>query len=357
VGARRPRDAAAAQTRYEYENAFARSIARGPLAASARLASRGWASRNRFQNKIGDALDISHVQMAPVFGRGRSTPCAQVMVPAGRAPGDAHRPLPTRETKTVFHGQDEVYGLQHPRPKRATFPGSSATAAQPDVRSGKAPMTGWPHPMPKCETLEAVGVVASAYEPIEPKFRQFQSASRRSLQAAAQRPTPVWVGTRRKQTNGFIFPISMTFRPGHRSEPITIYSETPPHLLRQLGNFDVTPRNLGAKELDVWLLAGRKPSGLMPARALPFPDPARSRWAKSSCPKKMDSQGVALPAGWKWKAPSMTNGQQQDTNCSFGEPAKWLTSKPSTSKSERRTGETKPVSTANAGSSRRRELK
>ena len=36
---------------------------------------------------------------------------------------------------------------------------------------------------------------------------------------------------------------------------MTVYSETPPRLLRKLGAFDVTPEP-GVQELDVWLLAG-----------------------------------------------------------------------------------------------------
>src|SRR5207344_1264243 len=42
---------------------------------------------------------------------------------------------------------------------------------------------------------------------------------------------------------------------GRRDEPITITAETPPRLLRKLGDFDVTPEP-GVQELDVWLLAG-----------------------------------------------------------------------------------------------------
>jgi hypothetical protein len=42
---------------------------------------------------------------------------------------------------------------------------------------------------------------------------------------------------------------------GHRDEPITITSETPPRLLRTLGDFDATPEP-GVHEIDAWLLAG-----------------------------------------------------------------------------------------------------
>src|SRR4029078_12840615 len=42
---------------------------------------------------------------------------------------------------------------------------------------------------------------------------------------------------------------------GRRPEPVTIYAETPPRLLRQLGSSDAPPEPTG-QELDVWLLAG-----------------------------------------------------------------------------------------------------
>ena len=39
------------------------------------------------------------------------------------------------------------------------------------------------------------------------------------------------------------------------TEPVTVYAETPPRLLRRLGSFDVGPEP-SVQELDVWLLAG-----------------------------------------------------------------------------------------------------
>src|SRR6185295_5820273 len=42
---------------------------------------------------------------------------------------------------------------------------------------------------------------------------------------------------------------------GRRDEPIVIYSETPPRLLRWLGKFDITPEP-SVHELDVYLLVG-----------------------------------------------------------------------------------------------------
>jgi hypothetical protein len=58
-------------------------------------------------------------------------------------------------------------------PERATFP-VLGFKGQPDVRAGKAPMSVG-RTNEALRELEGVGVVASAYEPIEPKFNQFRA--------------------------------------------------------------------------------------------------------------------------------------------------------------------------------------
>jgi len=95
-------------------------------------------------------------------------------------------------------------------------------------------------------------VVASAYEPIEPKFNQFRApvAGHYKLRFNAY---SVWVGP--GPSNKWYIPNLDDISKGHRDEPVTITSETPPRLLRHLGDFDVTPEP-GVHELDVWLLAG-----------------------------------------------------------------------------------------------------
>ncbi len=100
--------------------------------------------------------------------------------------------------------------------------------------------------------LEGVGVVASAYEPIEPKFNQFRApvAGHYKLRFNAY---SVWVGP--GPTNKWFIPDLDNISKGRRDEPVTITAEIPPRLLRQLGDFDVTPEP-GVHELDVWLLAG-----------------------------------------------------------------------------------------------------
>jgi hypothetical protein len=97
-----------------------------------------------------------------------------------------------------------------------------------------------------------VGVVASAYEPIEPKFNRFKAPVpghyRLRLNAFS-----VWVGP--GQSNKWFIPDLDNISSGRRNEPMTVYSETSPRLLRWQGKFDITP-NPSVHELDAWLLAG-----------------------------------------------------------------------------------------------------
>ena len=135
-------------------------------------------------------------------------------------------------------------------PERATFP-VLGFAGQPDVRRGKAPLTVG-STNTELRELEGVGVVASAYEPIEPEFNQFRApvAGHYKLRLNAY---SVWVAP--GEGKDWFVPNLDDISRGHRDEPITITAETPPRLLRKLGDFDATPEP-SVHELDVWLLAG-----------------------------------------------------------------------------------------------------
>ena len=228
--------------RYEYENAL-RDLLHAPwLQVRDTLPEDGEA--HRF-NKVGDALDVSHVQMA------RYLNAADYALRQAMA---THATRP--ETKvTRYYARDQrsytgpmKFNVFNTAPERATFPvlGFKGQAA---VRKGDAPITS----TNKVEReLEGVGVVASAYEPIEPKFNQFKApvAGRYKLRFNAH---SVWVGP--GPTNKWFIPDLDNISKGRRDEPITITAETPPRLLRHLGDFDVTPEP-SVHQLDVWLLEG-----------------------------------------------------------------------------------------------------
>jgi mono/diheme cytochrome c family protein len=230
--------------RYEYESAL-RDLLRAPwLQVRDALPEDGEA--HRF-NKVGDALDVSHVQMARYLGAADYA-LRQAMAPYAEPPAPQVKRYYARDQRS-YTGPMK-FSVFNTAPERATFP-VRGFQGQPDVRKGDAPLTVGAND-PVGRELEGVGVVASAYEPIEPKFNQFRApvAGRYKLRFNAY---SVWVGP--GQSHKWFIPDLDNVSRGRRDEPITITAETPPRLLRKLGDFDVTPEP-GVHELDVWLLAG-----------------------------------------------------------------------------------------------------
>lgn len=230
--------------RYEYENAL-RDLLHAPwLQVRDSLPEDG--EVDRF-NKVGDALDVSHVQMARYLAAADYA-LRQAMAPHAEAPAPKVQRYYTRDQRS-YTGPMK-FSVFNTAPERATFP-VLGFEAQPDVRRGEAPITVG-STNAELRELEGVGVVASAYEPIEPKFNQFRApvAGRYKLRFNAH---TVWVGP--GPSNKWYIPNLDHVSRGRRDEPVTITAETPPRLLRKLGDFDVTPEP-GVHELDVWLLAG-----------------------------------------------------------------------------------------------------
>jgi hypothetical protein len=230
--------------RYEYENALRDLLGAPWLQIRDSLPEDGVS--HRF-NKVGTALDVSYVQMSRYLGVADYA-LRQVMARSVEQP----------ETKVVrYYTRDQrsytgpmKFDVFNTAPERATFP-TMGFAGQPDVRAGTAPISvGVTNA--ELRELEGVGVAAGSYEPLEPKFNKFRApaAGRYKLRFLGH---SVWVGP--GQSNKWFIPNLDDISKGRRSEPITVYSETPPHLLRKLGVFDVMPDPV-VRELDVWLLAG-----------------------------------------------------------------------------------------------------
>src|SRR5262249_13529993 len=160
------------------------------------------------------------------------------------------------------------------------------THGQPDVRSGKAAMTVGAAD-PEQRDREAVGVVASTYEPLEIRFNTFQApaAGHYRLRFSVY---SVWVGP--GQGEPWWIPNLDEVAAGRRPEPVTIYAETPPRLLRRLGSFDAAPEP-SVHELDAWLLKGEtiRPDAARLFRSRP-PNYRNPLAEKDGCP------GVAF--GW-----------------------------------------------------------
>jgi hypothetical protein len=228
--------------RYEYENALRDLLSAPWLQVRDSLPEDGEAFRF---NKVGDALDVSHVQMARYLNAADYALRQAMATHAERPPTNVRRYY-TRDQRS-YTGPMK-FSVFNQAPERATFP-VLGFKGQPDVRRGDAPLTSTNKEL---RELEGVGVVASAYEPIEPKFNQFRApvAGHYKLRFNAY---SVWVGP--GLTNKWFIPDLDNISKGHRDEPITITAETPPRLLRKLGDFDLTPEP-DVHELDVWLLAG-----------------------------------------------------------------------------------------------------
>ena len=230
--------------RYEYENTL-RDILGAPwLQLKEMLPEDGEAYRF---NKTGEALDVSHVQMARYLSAADYALRESVAWQA-EAPAQTPKRFYARDQRS-FTGPMK-FGVFNSRPERATFP-VLGVDGQPDVRSGKAPISvGITNAA--LRELEAVGVVASAYEPIEPKFNEFQ-AKRPGKYRIRLNGFSVWVGPG-KGDRWWIPDLDVVSR-GRRNEPVALYAERKPHLLRRLGGFDVTPE-ASVHELEVYLLPG-----------------------------------------------------------------------------------------------------
>ena len=230
--------------RYEYENTV-RDLLDAPwLQLKDGLPEDGESFR---YNKVGETLDMSHVQLARYLATADRA-LRQVMA------GQPERPV---STVTRLYARDQPSFTEKMKfdefnmlPERATF-AVMGVQAEPAVRAGKAPLSvGSAHPAER--EREAVGVVASNYEPVEVYFENFVTPSSGHYRLRFK-AYPVWVGP--EKGDKWYVPDLDQVSAGRRSEPITIYSETPPRQLRRLGTFDVTP-DAPVRELDTWLLAG-----------------------------------------------------------------------------------------------------
>ncbi|YCM45452.1 DUF1592 domain-containing protein [Verrucomicrobiaceae bacterium 227] len=153
--------------RFEYENSVRDLLSAPWLDLKDMLPEDGEA--HRFP-KAGEALDISHVQMS------RYMDAADHALRAVIAPGNG-----MHENKVTRYYAREQPGMagkvSFNEFNRSTYRSMMpllGTAAQPDVITRKSPMTVGAGD-PETRELEALGVLASSYEPIEPRFDRFRA--------------------------------------------------------------------------------------------------------------------------------------------------------------------------------------
>ena len=186
-------------------------------------------------NKVGDALDVSHVQLSR---------CLQAADFALRSAVAPQPEAPTTVTHRYYAwDQGEFFGairLEGPLERR-TFP-LVGLDLQRSLMDMSEPKRSEP-PSAQRREQEAMGVVVSTYEPTEVRFGQFRA--------------PI-TGRYRLRVSGYSFWMGRQFTNvtrGRRDEPVTLYSDTWPRILRKLGSFDLGP-DPTIRELEVHLLAG-----------------------------------------------------------------------------------------------------
>jgi len=230
--------------RYEYENTL-RDLLDAPwLQLKEMLPEDGLTNR---LNKVGETLDVSHVQMSRYL-TAADYALRQAMAPQPTRPETTTQRYYAREMRsfvgpakfTVFNGAAE----------RATFPILGDAADIPALKE-TAPMTVGAADPAKREQ-EAMGVVASAYEPLQPKFDRFRApvAGHYKLRLCAH---SFWAAP--ENAKRWWQPSRTELSAGRTQEPISLYASSPPEQLRKLGNVDVGPKST-VGELDVELLRG-----------------------------------------------------------------------------------------------------
>jgi hypothetical protein len=230
--------------RFEYENSL-RDLLDAPwLQVASILPEDG--ELHRF-NKLGEALDVSHVNLAR-YMQAADQALRQVM---------ARQTTPPKLTTVRYYAREQGrfnrrvhYNAFNRSPERATFPMLLYDADLDVLRDPEHPFTVGESDPEKRE-LEAFGVVASSYEPIEIRFDSFE-APRSGRYKLRFRGFTFWAEGEKKR---WWKPDREKVSRGRRSEPVVIYSQLPPRQLRRLGEFDfqIEP---STQEIDVWLLEG-----------------------------------------------------------------------------------------------------
>jgi len=198
-------------------------------------------------NKVGEALDVSHVNVARYM----------------QAVDYALREVIEKSTEATKPQVKRYYAREQPgfnrkvhynefnrSAERATFP---LIGYEPDLQvlgDPKHPFTVGDRD-PELREKEAFGVVASSYEPLEPVFGQFKAPISGRYKLRFKGYT-FWIGGEEKR---WWKPDREKTSVGRRAEPIAIYAQSPPRQLRKLGEFDfqIEP---SVQEMDIYLLQG-----------------------------------------------------------------------------------------------------
>jgi len=198
-------------------------------------------------NKVGEALGVSHVQIN-LYLAAAEYALRDVMTRQASKPVPATKRFYARDQPAFFRKVE--FSQFNTASERATFPllGNAADVA---VLKREAPMTVG-EADPARRELEAMGVVASSYEPLEVRFNLFKAPAA-GLYKLRVNARSFWAGPESEAR--WWRPSRDNLSVGRTREPVTLYAETPPRQVRWLGSFDVTPE-ASINELDVYLVKG-----------------------------------------------------------------------------------------------------
>src|SRR5687768_11045487 len=243
--------------RYEYENAL-RDLLNVPwVQLKNRLPEDGEAHR---YNKLGEALDVSHVQMARYMSVADYTMRQAMSVQLERPPTTTNRYYARNEPSLTSQFRPRENSTL---PDRHSFPVLDSRA-QPDVRAGRAPLSD-----PATRDREAVGKVSSIFSdargyswgqfrvPVSGRYRlRFSGYSIWVSGGGIGR----WFYEGQGDEKAPVYHLPLWHRPnvdevwpGRRSEPIGVYASSAGQG-RPLGEFDFKPEPT-VNELEVILNA------------------------------------------------------------------------------------------------------
>ena len=242
---------------YEYENALRDLLSAPWLQVKAQFPDDGEASRF---NKIGDALDVSHVHLTRYMGAADYAMREAMAVQFDRPPTTTtryyardQRTLTSKFTGNIFNSS----------PDRMTYPVVGLATAQPEVRWLRAPFSD-----PLTREEEAVAWVSSNYVTgFTYRWDGFRAPTAGRYRVKFSGYT-LWVppgGVRRKfsgENDKVGKPSAPNMKdgnydqpqPGRRDEPITVYTRNG-LLNRRVGSFDLTPEPAIHDLGEVWLNA------------------------------------------------------------------------------------------------------
>jgi hypothetical protein len=226
--------------RLEYENTLRDLLGAPWLQVKDMLPEDGLQARF---NKVGEALDVSHVQMSRYLSAA-SYALRQALQP-GVKPETTTRRYYVREQRSFRFRPDQG-------PERQTFPMLGDTADLSAHRQGTVTV-GAADPVKREQ--ESVGVVAGSYEPLTPRFDQFRApvSGRYKLRLRAHSfwalpadPVRWW------------HPSVTQLSAGRTHEPVSLYASIPQGVtsqLRKLGTLDFGP-DPTVGEVDTILIKG-----------------------------------------------------------------------------------------------------